>query len=67
MKKLIFASMLSIVVSGIGFGVSADESNEGLILSPGFEVLEHGGGCRKSSPAGQCCHKNHSTGVVHCH
>ncbi len=27
----------------------------------------HGGGCRKSSPPGQCCHKNHSTGVVHCH
>lgn len=27
----------------------------------------HGGGCRKSSPAGQCCHKNHKTGEVHCH
>ncbi len=30
-------------------------------------VIMHGGGCRKSSPAGQCCHKNHKTGIVHCH
>jgi hypothetical protein len=30
-------------------------------------VMYHGGGCRKSSPAGQCCHKNHRTGYVHCH
>lgn len=29
--------------------------------------LYHGGGCRKSSPPGQCCHKDHSTGLVHCH
>tara|TARA_R110002111_G_scaffold254329_1_gene319915 strand:- start:421 stop:582 length:162 start_codon:yes stop_codon:yes gene_type:complete len=27
----------------------------------------HGGGCRKSSPAGQCCHMDNSTGTVHCH
>lgn len=27
----------------------------------------HGGGCRKSSPPGQCCHMDRSTGVVHCH
>ena len=31
------------------------------------ETVEHGGGCRKSSPPGQCCHKNHKTGEVHCH
>ncbi len=31
------------------------------------KILEHGGGCRKSSPPGQCCHMDHSTGVVHCH
>ncbi len=29
--------------------------------------LQHGGGCRKSSPAGQCCHMQTSVGVVHCH
>ncbi|WP_162835382.1 hypothetical protein [Hoeflea sp. BAL378] len=27
----------------------------------------HGGGCRKSSPPGQCCHMQSSTGQVHCH
>jgi len=27
----------------------------------------HGGGCRKSSPPGQCCHMQNSTGTVHCH
>ena len=27
----------------------------------------HGGGCRKDSPQGMCCHMQHSTGTVHCH
>lgn len=27
----------------------------------------HGGGCRKDSLPGQCCHMDHSTGIVHCH
>lgn len=27
----------------------------------------HGGGCRKNSPPGQCCHMDNSTGTVHCH
>ncbi|WP_374802562.1 hypothetical protein [Paracoccus zhouxuedongae] len=28
----------------------------------------HGGGCRKSSPPGQCCHADNSAGgQVHCH
>ena len=30
-------------------------------------VFEHGGGCRKSSPAGQCCHMDRKKGTVHCH
>lgn len=30
-------------------------------------ALAHGGGCRKSSPPGQCCHMDNSTGIVHCH
>lgn len=30
-------------------------------------VLAHGGGCRKDSPPGLCCHMDHKTGVVHCH
>lgn len=29
--------------------------------------LAHGGGCRKSSPPGQCCHMDNKAGRVHCH
>ncbi len=37
--------------------------------TPSYEenIAEHGGGCRKSSPAGQCCHMDRKAGVVHCH
>lgn len=31
------------------------------------EVVAHGGGCRKSSPPGRCCHLEKRVGVVHCH
>ena len=31
------------------------------------EAPAHGGGCRKSSPPGQCCHMDNSAGTVHCH
>ena len=31
------------------------------------QVIEHGGGCRKSSPPGQCCHMDNRAGSVHCH
>jgi hypothetical protein len=37
------------------------------LLLSGSIAAAHGGGCRKSSPPGQCCHMNHSTGTVHCH
>lgn len=30
-------------------------------------VLAHGGGCRKASPPGQCCHMDNRVGMVHCH
>ena len=30
-------------------------------------AFAHGGGCRKSSPPGQCCHMETRTGQVHCH
>ena len=31
------------------------------------QTTAHGGGCRKSSPAGQCCHMEKKVGKVHCH
>lgn len=30
-------------------------------------AFAHGGGCRKDSPMGQCCHMDHKTGILHCH
>jgi hypothetical protein len=31
------------------------------------QAYSHGGGCRKDSPPGQCCHRDTKTGTVHCH
>jgi hypothetical protein len=36
-------------------------------LTTSLPVNAHGGGCRKSSPPGQCCHMDNSEGRVHCH
>lgn len=33
----------------------------------GSSIISHGGGCRKSSLPGQCCHEKKKTGEVHCH
>jgi hypothetical protein len=43
-------------------------ANEGPIdITVKSRMVEHGGGCCKSSPPGQCCHMDNSTGSVHCH
>ncbi len=36
-------------------------------LTTAAPAIAHGGGCRKSSPKGQCCHLETRTGKVHCH
>lgn len=36
------------------------------VLLPAISFA-HGGGCRKDSPPGQCCHMERRTGIVHCH
>ncbi|MEJ1296741.1 MAG: hypothetical protein RPV21_01385 [Candidatus Sedimenticola sp. (ex Thyasira tokunagai)] len=61
MKGLLIA-MISLVCF-FGVPAIAGTVTEGVT----GEIFEHGGGCRKNSPAGMCCHKNHKTGVVHCH
>lgn len=38
-----------------------------ICLTTATPALAHGGGCRKTSPPGQCCHMQKSTGKVHCH
>ncbi|WP_171501301.1 hypothetical protein [Acinetobacter faecalis] len=30
-------------------------------------AFAHGGGCRKDSPQGQCCHMDRKAGKSHCH
>jgi len=37
------------------------------VISISLPASAHGGGCRKSSPPGQCCHMDNSQGRVHCH
>lgn len=55
------------VVSAVALGV--DNTFAAIASQPVYEAdkVEHGGGCRKSSPPGQCCHKDSRTGTVHCH
>jgi len=49
--------------------ISLPAAASGIVNLPqtALEAPEHGGGCRKNSPAGQCCHMEKSTGKVHCH
>lgn len=35
-------------------------------LSP-TQAEAHPGRCRNDSPAGECCHQERATGIVHCH
>ena len=54
------------VISLIG-GTSSVFAVSGQTRTLQNEIVEHGGGCRKSSPPSQCCHMDHKTGIVHCH
>ncbi len=46
--------------------LAASSTSHGLSQG-GTVIVEHGGGCRKSSPPGQCCHMDNKAGSVHCH
>ncbi|MAU52001.1 MAG: hypothetical protein CMN17_06395 [Roseovarius sp.] len=59
------AALVAAFAAG-GFGDSARASMPVAVLQV-VSVHAHGGGCRKSSPAGQCCHMEKKTGHVHCH
>ena len=63
MKYLYVIAVSVFVLSGAAFAYA--DNTEG--LQSGEAVVEHGGGCRKSSPPGQCCHMETRTGLVHCH
>jgi hypothetical protein len=38
-----------------------------LTLAFTISANAHGGGCRKDSPQGKCCHMEKRIGRVHCH
>lgn len=39
----------------------------GIMLALVQAADAHGGGCRKNSPPGQCCHMDRKAGTSHCH
>ena len=51
----------------LAFGANDAVAENALTPTIMTGVVQHGGGCRKSSPPGQCCHMDNSTGTVHCH
>ena len=61
--------LCALVALQIGWFPSAGLAPErtSLRMTVTQDVYEHGGGCRKSSPPGQCCHMDRRTGIVHCH
>lgn len=66
MTRLGFA--FAFAVSSLFAGGAAPVHSAAMIeISNGISIMEHGGGCRRSSPPGQCCHMDNSVGRVHCH
>ncbi|PCC99957.1 hypothetical protein EAO82_07270 [Halopseudomonas pelagia] len=59
-------AVLTILALLFSLPVSASVSSR-VGMTQSAEAIMHGGGCRKSSPPGQCCHMETSTGTVHCH
>ncbi len=58
--KLILAT--TFLIANIGFAVAATPTHNHWTTTP---KTEHGGGCRKSSPPGECCHAGSEP--LHCH
>ncbi len=65
MRYLVLGAATAIIL-GITFpGMAGEAAGREQVRSS--ETFEHGGGCRKNSRPGQCCHMNNGTGYVHCH
>ncbi|MEL7466071.1 MAG: hypothetical protein AAFN79_18510 [Pseudomonadota bacterium] len=62
--------MKYLLIAAIAFGAAVLTTPSYVSSAPAItqiNELSHGGGCRKSSPPGRCCHMKRATGVVHCH
>jgi len=62
LKKLLLAAPF---IFFLGAGPIAAEDGVDSILGPMQTAIQHGGGCRKDSPSGQCCHAGSKP--YHCH
>lgn len=62
MKKLASILALSMMVTFTPQVVASATTTPSFYSS---EIVEHGGGCRKDSPQGQCCHAGSKP--YHCH
>jgi len=64
MRYLIGLTFISMISLPTHIATASTQTVEAAYLN---SVIAHGGGCRKNSPPGQCCHMDRKTGVVHCH
>ena len=63
MRMVLFTA----VAAFVGFGANVTVAKTTSDPEIKTDIIEHGGGCRKNSPPGKCCHKDNSTGTTHCH
>ena len=70
-NKEILIMLLKLVAfafaASAAFPLAAETAMRNIGVTTASETLEHGGGCRKSSPPGRCCHMEKRVGRVHCH
>lgn len=58
--------MLMALVFAVGCQAASAQVSTGVsVTTIGTETVAHGGGCRKDSPPGQCCHAGSQP--YHCH
>lgn len=62
--RMLFIAVIAVLLA---FGGQQTFAQAAPVPSIESAVVEHGGGCRRSSPPGQCCHMDRKAGVVHCH
>ena len=62
MRKLI---IMAFALSAFSFQYSTAAASAVPVVTPQEDEVSHGGGCRKSSPPGKCCHAGSKP--YHCH
>lgn len=63
--KTIGQMLMALVLAAGCQAASAQVSASVFVTTTGTETVAHGGGCRKDSPPGQCCHAGSQP--YHCH